>query len=107
MRPCFAAIVRVAYHYKRMTDLVKSYDINIISLDCDGLIDSLIPSWLENGISQEDILLSSSIYESLDIYAVSTQVNSSKTEGADLALKAISNAGTENERLLASPGLRR
>lgn len=42
---------KVAYHYKRITELVNSYDITIISVDCDGLIDSLIPSWLENGVN--------------------------------------------------------
>jgi len=38
-------------HYKRITDLVKQYGINIISLDCDGMIDSLIPTWLDNGVN--------------------------------------------------------
>ena len=42
---------RLGPHYKRITDLVKSYGINIISLDCDGLIDSLIPTWLDNGVN--------------------------------------------------------
>ncbi|OPZ86910.1 MAG: Uroporphyrinogen decarboxylase (URO-D) [bacterium ADurb.Bin429] len=37
--------------YKRITDLVKSYGIEIISLDCDGLIDALIPTWLANGVN--------------------------------------------------------
>jgi len=37
--------------YKRMTDLMKSYGINFVSLDCDGKIDSLIPIWLENGVN--------------------------------------------------------
>ncbi|MCF6177191.1 MAG: hypothetical protein L3J71_15655 [Victivallaceae bacterium] len=38
-------------HYKRITDLLKQHGINIISLDCDGLIDSLIPTWLNNGVN--------------------------------------------------------
>ena len=38
-------------HYKRINDLVKNYGIDIISLDCDGVIDSLIPTWLENGVN--------------------------------------------------------
>lgn len=42
---------KIGHHYKRITDLIKSYGINIISVDCDGLIDSLIPVWLENGVN--------------------------------------------------------
>lgn len=42
---------KVGPHYKRITSLLKQYDINIISLDCDGLIDSLIPTWFENGVN--------------------------------------------------------
>lgn len=41
----------VGPHYKRITDLVKSYGIDIISLDCDGWIDALIPTWFNNGIN--------------------------------------------------------
>lgn len=37
--------------YKRITDLVRSYGIHLISLDCDGKIDALIPIWLENGVN--------------------------------------------------------
>jgi len=37
--------------YKKATDLVKTRGIDIISLDCDGLIDSLIPIWFENGVN--------------------------------------------------------
>ncbi len=43
--------VKVGPHYKRITDLVKQYGIDIISLDCDGLIDELIPTWLNNGVN--------------------------------------------------------
>lgn len=42
---------KVGPYYKKITDLLKSYGIDIISVDCDGLIDSLIPAWLENGIN--------------------------------------------------------
>ena len=42
---------KVGPHYRRITDLVKSHGINIISLDCDGVIDSLLPIWLENGVN--------------------------------------------------------
>ncbi|MFA5522766.1 MAG: hypothetical protein WDA24_00255 [Tissierellales bacterium] len=40
-----------AKHYKKRNDLVKSYGIDIISLDCDGLIDDMIPTWFENGVN--------------------------------------------------------
>lgn len=42
---------KVGPHYKRITELVNSYGINIISLDCDGVIDSLIPTWIKNGVN--------------------------------------------------------
>ncbi len=42
---------KVGPHYKRITDLAKSHGIEIVSLDCDGLIDSLIPTWFENGVN--------------------------------------------------------
>lgn len=42
---------KVGPHYRRITELVKANGIEIISLDCDGLIDSLIPTWLENGVN--------------------------------------------------------
>ena len=31
--------------------MLHQHDINIISLDCDGLIDSLIPTWFQNGVN--------------------------------------------------------
>jgi uroporphyrinogen decarboxylase len=42
---------KVGPHYKRITDLTKSYGINICSLDCDGMIDALIPTWIKNGVN--------------------------------------------------------
>ena len=42
---------KVGPYYKRITDLVNQYGINIVSLDCDGMIDSLIPTWLDNGVN--------------------------------------------------------
>ena len=30
---------------------MHDYGIEIVSVDCDGLIDSLIPTWLENGVN--------------------------------------------------------
>ena len=37
--------------YKRITDLLLQYGIDIVSVDCDGWIDSLIPTWFENGVN--------------------------------------------------------
>lgn len=38
-------------HYKRITSLCRQYGVDIVSVDCDGWIDSLIPTWLENGVN--------------------------------------------------------
>jgi len=42
---------KVGPHYRRITELVNSYGIDIVSLDCDGWIDALIPTWIENGVN--------------------------------------------------------
>ncbi len=42
---------KVGPHYKRITDLLQQYGIDIVSLDCDGCIDKLVPIWLENGVN--------------------------------------------------------
>jgi len=42
---------KVGPHYKRITDLAVRHGITIASLDCDGLIDSLIPTWFSNGVN--------------------------------------------------------
>lgn len=42
---------KVGPHYKRITDLLRIHRIEIVSLDCDGLIDTLVPIWLENGVN--------------------------------------------------------
>jgi len=42
---------KVGPQYKRITDLLKQHGIDIVSLDCDGLIDALIPTWFENGVN--------------------------------------------------------
>ncbi len=42
---------KVGPHYKRITDLLNKNGINIVTLDCDGWIDSLIPTWLNNGVN--------------------------------------------------------
>lgn len=41
----------VGPHYRRITDLLKQHGITLVSLDCDGLIDRLIPTWLANGVN--------------------------------------------------------
>lgn len=40
-----------AKHYKKRNDLVKSYGIDVISLDCDGVTERLLPVWFENGVN--------------------------------------------------------
>jgi len=42
---------KVGPHYKRMTELCNRHGIDIISLDCDGQIDALLPIWFENGVN--------------------------------------------------------
>ena len=41
----------VGPHYKRITDLLLSYGVDVVSVDCDGWIDRLVPIWLENGVN--------------------------------------------------------
>jgi uroporphyrinogen decarboxylase len=41
----------VGPHYRRITSLLKQNGIDIVSLDCDGVIDQLLPIWLENGVN--------------------------------------------------------
>jgi len=38
-------------HYKKVNDIVKGHGINIISLDCDGVTELLLPTWFENGVN--------------------------------------------------------
>jgi len=40
-----------AKHYKKRNDLCHQYGIDIISLDCDGVTEALIPTWIENGVN--------------------------------------------------------
>ncbi|GAK51667.1 hypothetical protein U14_02912 [Candidatus Moduliflexus flocculans] len=42
---------KVAPHYRRITDLLRQHDITIVSVDCDGKIDKLVPIWLEHGVN--------------------------------------------------------
>jgi uroporphyrinogen decarboxylase len=37
--------------YKRITDLLKKNGCSLVSVDCDGLIDELVPLWLEGGVN--------------------------------------------------------
>jgi len=41
----------VGPHYKCLTALLREYGVGIVSLDCDGCIDALLPIWLENGVN--------------------------------------------------------
>lgn len=41
----------VAPHYKKITSLLNEYGIDIVSVDCDGCIDTLVPIWLKNGVN--------------------------------------------------------
>ena len=38
-------------HYKKRNDLIHKCGIDIISLDCDGVTEKLIPTWLETGVN--------------------------------------------------------
>lgn len=40
-----------AKHYKKRNDLCRKYGIDIISLDCDGVTEKLLPIWYENGVN--------------------------------------------------------
>ena len=40
-----------AKHYKKRNDLLNQYGIDIISLDCDGVTEQLLPTWFDNGVN--------------------------------------------------------
>jgi len=40
-----------AKHYKKRTELCRKHGIDIISLDCDGVTEALLPVWFENGVN--------------------------------------------------------
>ena len=42
---------KVGPHYKRLSVLLNRHGINIVSLDCDGCIDALVPVWMDNGVN--------------------------------------------------------
>jgi len=37
--------------YKRITDLYRKAGVDLVFLDCDGLIDELVPLWLKGGVN--------------------------------------------------------
>jgi len=41
----------LAPHYRRISDLLNKFGVDVIYLDCDGKIDELIPLWLDAGIN--------------------------------------------------------
>jgi len=42
---------KVGPHYRRLAGLLRRHGVELISLDCDGDISSLVPVWLEAGIN--------------------------------------------------------
>ena len=38
-------------HYRKRNELCHAYGIDIISLDCDGVTEKLLPTWFENGVN--------------------------------------------------------
>jgi uroporphyrinogen decarboxylase len=42
---------KVGKHYRRIADECNKYGIDILSVDCDGFIEDLIPVWLDNGVN--------------------------------------------------------
>ena len=42
---------KVGPHYRKIAELARGNGIDIVSLDCDGMIDSLIPAWFNNGVN--------------------------------------------------------
>ena len=38
-------------HYKKRTELLKKHGIDIVSLDCDGVTEKLLPTWFNNGVN--------------------------------------------------------
>ena len=42
---------KVGPWYRKITGLMANHGIDIVSLDCDGKIDTLVPIWVENGVN--------------------------------------------------------
>ena len=41
----------LAPHYRRIADLLEKHGVDLLWVDCDGNIDSLVPLWLESGVN--------------------------------------------------------
>ena len=63
--------------YKKVTDLLRSYGVDVIVVDSDGNIDELIPLWLEGGVNG---------FWPLECAAGMNAVNLSKKYGKDAIL---------------------
>ncbi len=42
---------KVGPWYRRFADLLAGYGVDVITVDCDGMIDALLPVWLDNGVN--------------------------------------------------------
>jgi uroporphyrinogen decarboxylase len=42
---------KLAPYYSRTVELLNDHGVNIVSLDCDGKIDKLVPIWLQAGVN--------------------------------------------------------
>ncbi len=42
---------QIAPGYRRITTVLREHGIDLISVDCDGKIDALVPIWLDNGVN--------------------------------------------------------
>ena len=42
---------KIGKHYRRITDECAKYGIDIVSVDCDGYVEDLVPVWLDNGVN--------------------------------------------------------
>ncbi len=42
---------KVGPHYRRIVELLNHHGVDLVSLDCDGDIDRLVPVWLEAGVN--------------------------------------------------------
>jgi uroporphyrinogen decarboxylase len=50
VNPAFFAEKMVPW-YRRITVRLREYGIDLVSVDCDGCIDALVPHWLEAGVN--------------------------------------------------------
>ena len=42
---------KMGKHYRRITDECAKYGIDIVSVDCDGYVEDLVPVWLDKGVN--------------------------------------------------------